>query len=248
MNYDPQPLQTLFLWRLLASGGGEFSKDIKPKLTTQPRKELIEAGLIAIEKQKHPRTGRRCDYVALTDAGWQWAETHLNHAVSPRSTSAGPILQGIMTLLKAYLARHQTPLAALVDPSCDTATDDAEADGAIAEPPPQVDSVPGNGQHTVAAPTLRPTNGEAGLQQRVISTCCHLANGRPAARIRLAALRAALADVPRARLDRTLLDMEQNESVVLYPLDNPQELFPDDTEAALPNSAGFNRHILYLEN
>ena len=47
MNCDPQPLQTLFLWRLLANGGGDFSKDIKPRLVKKSRNELVQAGLIA---------------------------------------------------------------------------------------------------------------------------------------------------------------------------------------------------------
>ena len=30
MDYSPTPLETLFLWRLLASEGGEFLQDVKP--------------------------------------------------------------------------------------------------------------------------------------------------------------------------------------------------------------------------
>jgi len=242
MRCDPQPLQALFLWRLLAGGGG-FYKDIKPQLTKGRRNELVRAGLIAEEKQKDPRTGHHCNYVALTDAGWQWAEMHLDCDVSSRSPAAGPVLQCIMTLLKAHLARHQMPLAAFVDPSCDPATDDAVTGTDL-----RIDLVSANGQDAVAAAPLPPTNGSAELQRRVFSTCRELANGRPAARIRLATLRAALANVSRERLDQTLLAMEASESLVLYPLDDPQALSPADMEAALPNSAGFNRHILYLEN
>ena len=42
--------------------------------------------------------------------------------------------------------------------------------------------------------------------------------------------------------------MERAESIVLYPLDDPQELYPEDERAALPNSAGDQRHIVYMEN
>ncbi|MGZ0170288.1 MAG: hypothetical protein ACKVHE_12090 [Planctomycetales bacterium] len=41
-----KPIQVLFLWRLLASGGGEFWKVCKPQPTAKVRKELESAGLI----------------------------------------------------------------------------------------------------------------------------------------------------------------------------------------------------------
>ena len=54
----------------------------------------------------------------------------------------------------------------------------------------------------------------------------------------LADLRSELADVPRSQLDAELLAMERNHSVVLDPLDDPQERRPDDEAAALNNSFG----------
>ena len=248
MRYNPQPLETLILWRLLANGGGDFNKDIKPQLTKSRRDKLVRAGLIAVEKQKNLQTGCRCNHVALTDAGWQWAEAHLDQDVSSRSTAAGPILQSIMTRLKAHLAHHQLSLAAFIDPSCDARVDDAMACDAGADSGPRCDHRLSDAANATATVPIPPTNGSAELQRRVVSTCRKLANGRPAARIRLAALRAALTNISRKQLDMTLLDMEASELAVLYPLDNPRELSPDDMEAALPNSAGFNRHILYLEN
>jgi hypothetical protein len=247
MTCIPQPLETLVLWRLLANGGGDFDKDIKPKLNKSRRDKLVRAGLIAVVKQEDSRTGHRCNHVALTDKGWQWAETHLDQDVS-RSPAAGPILQSIMTRLKTHLAYRQLSLAAFIEPACDTGADNVMVCNAGMESGPQGDQHPSDTANANAADPMWPTNGSAKLQSRVVSTCRKLANGRPAARIRLANLRAALTDVSRKQLDMTLLDMEASESVVLYPLDNPRELSPDDLEAALPNSAGFNRHIIYLEN
>jgi len=54
MTYLPTPLQTLFLWRLLATNGGEFWKLIKPAIDARERNQLVQAGLIAVENRKEP--------------------------------------------------------------------------------------------------------------------------------------------------------------------------------------------------
>jgi len=41
--------------------------------------------------------------------------------------------------------------------------------------------------------------------------------------------------------------MERQRTVVLYPLDDPQEIGPADRAAALENSAGLPRHVMYIE-
>ena len=65
-------------------------------------------------------------------------------------------------------------------------------------------------------------------------------------RVRLADLRAHLADVPRPDLDSVLQELERSQAAALYPLDDPREIRPEDEEAALPNSSGADRHVLYL--
>ena len=64
--------------------------------------------------------------------------------------------------------------------------------------------------------------------------------------MRLAALRDRLGEVPRDRLDSSLLEMQDAGRVVLYRLDNPLELTAADHQAALV--IGENpRHLVYLE-
>ena len=86
MSYQPSGLQTLFLWRLLANGGGAFLRDTKPKLDVKKdRKPLVAAGLIEIEKRKDPQPKKRAqkiNYAFLTEQGWQWAAGHLDAEVS----------------------------------------------------------------------------------------------------------------------------------------------------------------------
>lgn len=70
--------------------------------------------------------------------------------------------------------------------------------------------------------------------------------GGPRHRVRLAELRSRLANVERATLDATLLDLQRQGRLVLYRIDDPQDIRPEDTQAALM-IAGNPRHILYLE-
>ena len=48
-------------------------------------------------------------------------------------------------------------------------------------------------------------------------------------------------------IDAALLAMERDGAAVLYPLDNPREVRPEDAEAAIRNSFGIPRHIVYLK-
>lgn len=64
-------------------------------------------------------------------------------------------------------------------------------------------------------------------------------------RVRLADLRRTLGRTPRSDLDQKLLEMQGRGGVVLYPLDDPQEIGPEDRSAALMVQ-GRARHIVYL--
>lgn len=114
MSFTPSPLQTLFLWRLLANGGGEFWKDVKPAIDAKDRKLLEAAGLIAVEKRKQTTAKNRSVaalHVALTEQGWDWAASHLDAEISTKSTAAGPILRDVLKKLKVHLERSRTALA-----------------------------------------------------------------------------------------------------------------------------------------
>lgn len=83
----PSPIQTLFLWRLLAEPEGGFVADLKPSLTAPARKQLQAWGLIEIEKRKRTAKARPADYASLSEQGWSWAETHLDAALPTRGTA-----------------------------------------------------------------------------------------------------------------------------------------------------------------
>ena len=85
------------------------------------------------------------------------------------------------------------------------------------------------------------------ISDRIRSAYAKLGKGETNVRVRLADLRSTLGDIPAEELNAAMLEMERDGSIVLYPLDDPQEIRPEDEKAALPNSAGFQRHILYMQ-
>lgn len=219
MDYMPTGLQTLFLWRLLAAGGGEFLSDIKPALEAKDRRPLERAGFLDTEKRLRQRTGKRpvkASYVSLTEQGWEWAGDHLDADLSARSTAAAPILRAMLTRLKAHLQYQRCSLAEFIS-------------------------------HSVARASSAQNDGQESAEL-VRAAYGKLSGHQSNRRVRLADLRAVLGHVPRARLDNVLLQMEREDRAVLYPLDNPQEIGPEDEQAALANSVGEARHVIYMED
>jgi hypothetical protein len=64
-------------------------------------------------------------------------------------------------------------------------------------------------------------------------------------RVRLSELRMLLDDIQRAELDNVLIQMQQGGELVLYPLDNPQEITAADRDAAIA-IGGTRLHIVYM--
>jgi hypothetical protein len=83
------------------------------------------------------------------------------------------------------------------------------------------------------------------LGQRIERIGFELGGNQWQQRVRLSLLRAKLGDVPRATLDRTLLEMQRADRLVLYRLDNPREVNRADEAAAL-DIAGHPRHLAYF--
>jgi hypothetical protein len=206
MSFQPDPLQVLFLWRLLASDGEAWWKEIKPQPPKAKRDELERADLIDVERRRSPKGGIGFQ-ITLTDKAWAWAAANLNAEVSRRSTAAGPVLQDILTKLKGYLENTGVPLVEV----------------------------------------LGPTTPSADVESRLRSIYLSISGGRTKTRVRLADLRAALPDVPREDLDKTVLAMDDRGVLVLYPIEDPRELTYRDREAAVVVGGEAN-HLVYLED
>jgi hypothetical protein len=102
-------------------------------------------------------------------------------------------------------------------------------------------------RHAGLPDLLSPGRSEANgdLTSRVREVALAIGGG-PKRRVRIAQIRRALPEVPREELDRVLNELERDKRLVLYRIDDPTDIGPEDREAVLM-VAGNPRHIVYLE-
>jgi hypothetical protein len=209
---------------MLFTGYEPTYTEMKPKLSIACRNQLEEAGLIQTESRKKPN-GKKANFLVLTDHAWDWAVQNLDAKVSDRSYLTGPVLHDVLTHLKRFMQTHDVSLYEFLK-SAETSEEAAAPLGQA----PVVDQ-------------LAPARD---LEARIREAYLSLSNGQLRVRVRLAALRDRLASIPREQLDETLKRMKQEERAILFPLENPMEIRPEDEQAAI-SIAGRSNHILILE-
>lgn len=106
MNFTPSPLQTLVLFQLVFTGQEPKQSELS-QLKPKPRKELIDAGFIELEKRG------RAQHILLTDRAWEWVADNLEADISRRAKSTDAFL-GLLSRLSDYLRTHNVPLAEFV--------------------------------------------------------------------------------------------------------------------------------------
>jgi hypothetical protein len=221
MTQDPSPKQTLLVWVLLFTGDEPKISTVKPGLSPRERTQMEEAGLIRLEKRG------RTTHILLTDKAWGWAAAHLDAAFSSRSSASAPALAGLLKKLKAYLEAGDLALADFLRPLPPRPAD-VFASGELVEPVPPASKRPG-----------------PELEAAVIRAYLQASGSAWNVWVNLAEIRRRLPDVPRLELDRELLRLERAKRAVLYPIDDPQAIRPEDAAAAL-DIAGFKRHIVMM--
>lgn len=230
METSISPKQTLFLWRLLVEPEGAFLQEVKnPSLSATERNQLVSGGLIEVEKRKPKSKSRPCNYAFVTEKGWNWIESHLDAPLPKQGNGGLAVLGRLLQQLKLPIEAGEVSLAGLLAPR---------------EPTPVAETPVAETTLSTEAP---PVADE--FKRRLYAACAQLVgDGVYGQRVRLADLRAQLADVPRPDLDCVLQELERSQAAALYPLNDPREIRPEDEEAALPNSSGADRHVLYLSH
>lgn len=153
---------------------------------------------------------------ALTDSGWaRLAEDLRTGTLPPQTGSSGAMARALLTWLPRYMARTDQRLADVFHPGEETG---GETGGG--------------------------TSGPDELETRIRDAYAELAT-RPDAWVSLADLRILLADVPRARVDRTLVLMERLPDVNLVPESNQKTLTPQDRESAVL-IGDQHKHLLWI--
>jgi hypothetical protein len=108
MSFRPNPRQALVMWYLLITHDEPAQSKVPlSTFTSADRKELLNAGLIQLEKRK------QAQHIVLTDKAWDWALEHLDAPIAKSQLSA-PILAKLLGSLKLYLQSQQIPLVELL--------------------------------------------------------------------------------------------------------------------------------------
>jgi hypothetical protein len=114
MDPELKPIEALFLWRLAATGGEGWNKEIKPALEAPARKRLEGAKLIEATKRKPPGGRVAAMHVALTDGGWAWLGGHLDADLNTKSTAGTEVLRLVLLRLKGFLERRELSIGELL--------------------------------------------------------------------------------------------------------------------------------------
>ena len=222
MSFKPNPMQVLFLLNLVFKGGKSRMSEIKPKLSPVSfRKQLIENGLIKEEKQK------RIIFTTVTEKGWDWADNNLDAEFSTGSNASKFALMELLPKLKNFMQKNSIFLAEIL---CDAG---ASGKKTLKTKLPKTELPVENYDTTT-------------LEEKIKQAYFKVAKSQWNIRVRLYTLRKELVNIERSLLDKTLLQMQSDEKLLLYSMDDIYNIKPEDTDAAI-HIGEFARHILYME-
>jgi len=191
------------LFRLLFTGEEPQMSKVKPKLEPKKRKELLDAGLIELEKRA------KAQHIKLTDKGWQWAANNFKEEIPSRLKLMPDILHGLLLRLKAYIDSKNISLPELL--------------GFIND----------NELEKESEKNFELNEDSISPEQKITNAYLKASNGKWNVRVRLSKLRALLPDINRSDLDRLLLEMQKLKKIVLYNMDDIYNIKTVDEEAAI---------------
>ncbi|MCP4116939.1 MAG: hypothetical protein GY737_16355 [Desulfobacteraceae bacterium] len=205
MEFNLNVTQKHVLFSLLFTGEEPAMSKTTPPMPPKRRKELVDAGLIQLEKRG------RAQHIVLTEKAWAWAFEALDQEVSGRLKLNAGALEGLLRRLKSYMVKNGVGFAELL------------------------------GSDQAVLPETK------SLEDRVRSAYHEIAGFEWNVRVRIADLRGSLSDVTHDELSAVLRRMQLSDDwdLVLYPYDDPREIRPGDSAAAV-EIAGQENHIIYL--
>ena len=241
MTHAPTPAQALLLFGLLARHGACPQAELRPTVKEADRDALVGAKLVGVGK-----AGRGVA-LTLTDAGWAWAADHLSAELPPAQRALGDVL----ARLGAHLTRSGATLADVLGPKPDPESKSpaAGAAGRTAKPKPAKPKPAASGKGKATKPAARSRKAaptQAALRKRVEAAYLALTGGQKNQSVRLARLRAELADLDRVTVDAALgriLKGDRKASLMRH--DDPRQLDASDRDAAFaPGGEPF--HLLWI--
>jgi hypothetical protein len=220
-------MQALALWKLILEGDGKNATAVG--LTGAEAKGLESENLVTFEGGKRKADPAYGAKLHVTDEGWAWANRRGFKMSFPNTKAAVPVLEELLGKVGAYLQMHDLALASLLRPR-----KDAPEPEAIAAATPTEGIAPAS---TGAAPEA--------LEERIRTAYLRVTGGALNEHVKLAQLRAELRGEAIDAVDEELRQMQQRGTTVLYPIDDPRRLRPEDEAAAL-RVAGQRRDLVCI--
>jgi hypothetical protein len=209
--------QALALWELILTGDGKPATRRAVKLDRSEVEGLESARLITIESGRRKKDPSHGSKVYLTDEGWSWANGEGFQASLAPSKAAVPVLAEFLKRVGNYLKTHDLALDHLLRPKRAPSETSGAKSAAVEER--------NGGMPAATAPRT--------LEERVRAAYLRVTGGALNEYVRLALLRAELRDEHPETIDAELRGMQKRGIAVLYPIDDPQRLRPEDDAAAL---------------
>lgn len=190
----------------------------------EPMVSKVQPAITRAERQVLEKSGfieldkrGRAYHIVLTDLAWAWAADNMDAPIS-QSKYSTIALAGVLSALKRHIDLNTFSLAEFACPDDEyNAAEAAETDVDIS----------------------------AAIRQAYLSA----SGGRLCVRVRLADLANFVDGVSKSDLDYELIRMQREGlyGLVLWSLDDPQDINPPDEQAAV-DIGGIKRHIVYMEN
>lgn len=225
MSFEPNPKQAFVLWKLLITQEMPVKSKLWPELTQKELTQLEKAGLIRIvERKKLRQKGLtdlkgRANHIILTDQAWDWALDNFNVELYSSKYTKHTIhfIKETLALIEAKIKLDKTSLKDFLKSLGKSILD--------------LNDTP---------TTLKD------LEEKIREAYSKVSEGSYNVRVRLSELRQHLGDLPRTEIDEKLGEMELAGKLSLMPLDDPQDIHPEDEKAAI-DLGGPKRHILYMK-
>lgn len=238
MSRDPTPAQSLLLFSILARHGACAQAELMPAVKKADRDDLVTAKLIGA-----PKVGRSYT-LTLTDAGWAWAASHLVVELPPPQRA----LADLLARLGEHLERSGATLADVIgsgrepDEPPPKPAKSRKAPATAAKPKPPRARATRKAEPAQAPKPLT----TAALRRRIEAAYLALTRGRKDLSVRLAQLRAELADLNRDTVDAALgRILKGDKTAALMRHDDPRQLKQADHDAAYA-PAGEPFHLLWI--
>ncbi|MFG6101592.1 hypothetical protein U2F10_05025 [Leptothoe sp. EHU-05/26/07-4] len=207
----------LVLLNLLLTGDTPMVSKVKPKMTKATCQPLIEKGLIKLEK----RGG--ASHLVLEEKAWYWMSERFQSEdfkieISPRATTAIPIFQTFLMRLGQYMRSNDVPLVDFLAPTVSSSDTPTESQMA-----------------------------NTSLEEKIREAYINITQNSSDFRARLYKIHQYLEDIPPQVINDTLRSMQQAGEVSLRSMEDPQEIGPEDEQAAIDLGGDNKRYFVYVK-